>query len=171
MLTRSTSRAFSSRVCILANSRQSDLIGAKVMRSLRQVSGQDIEFFGYGGKYMAAEGFRQDIDFDISNLCDKTFHTYRKSKTNNVNNHWKWNPFNLVNKHYTRNADQVYDLMMEANVPKRIYQARPNLVLNIGNEYLTMLMMEELASKCPFSKLFSKNSTSIVLSRCPRDTS
>ena len=114
---------------------------------MRSVSQSEIEFFGYGGKYMAAEGFHQDFDFDISNLLDKTFHTYRKSKTNNINNHWKWNPFNLVNKHYTRNADQVFELMMEANVPKRIYQSRPNLVLNIGNEYMTMMMMEELASK------------------------
>ena len=119
------------------------------MQNLKKVSGSDIEFFGYGGKYMAAEGFQQDFEFDISNLLDKTFNTYRKSKTNAVANHWKWNPFNLVNKHYTRNGDQVFDLFMEAQVPKRIYQARPNLVLNIGNEYLTMLMMEELASKSP----------------------
>lgn len=96
---------------------------------------------------MEAEGFRQDFNFDIDNLLDKTFHSFRKSKTNNKRNHWKWNPFNLVNKHMTRNADQVYDLFTEANVPKRIYQARPNLVLSIGNEYLAMNLMEDLASK------------------------
>ena len=96
---------------------------------------------------MAAEGFRNDFNFDLDNMLDKTFHSFRKSKTNNINNHWKWNPFNLVNKHYTRNADQVYDLFSEANVTKRIYQARPNLVLNIGNEYLAMNLMEDLASK------------------------
>jgi len=84
-------------------------------------------------------------------LLDKTFHTFRKSKTVNENFYFKWNPFNLVNKHYTRNGDQVYDLLMEANVPKRIYQSRPSLVLNIGNEYLSFMMMEEL-------KKFYKNS-------------
>ena len=96
---------------------------------------------------MAKEGFHQDFDFNIDNLMDKTFHTYRKSKTNSTKVHWKWNPFNLVNKHYTRRGDQVYDLLMEANVPKRIYQSRPSLVLNIGNEYLSFMMMEELRSK------------------------
>ena len=91
------------------------------MQSLKKVSTEEIEFFGYGGKFMAAEGFKQDFHFDIDNLLDKTFHSYRKSKTNHKRNHWKWNPFNLVNKHYTRNADQVYDLFTEANVTKRIY--------------------------------------------------
>ena len=36
--------------------------------------------------------------------------------------------------------------MAEQSAPKGIYQARPNLVLNTGNEYLAMNMMEELAS-------------------------
>jgi hypothetical protein len=84
---------------------------------------------------------------DLDMMLDKTFHTFRKSKTNNENFYFKWNPFNLVNKHYTRRGDQVYDLLMEANVPKRIYQSRPSLVLNIGNEYLSFMMMEELRSK------------------------
>jgi hypothetical protein len=49
---RFTARAFSSQqrsVCILANSRQADLIGSKVMAKLRDVSGEDIHFTGYGG--------------------------------------------------------------------------------------------------------------------------
>ena len=95
---------------------------------------------------MAAEGFKNSFDVNMDDMLDKTMHTFRRSKTNTLSNHWKWNPFNLVNKHYTRNGDQMLDLMNEQSVPKRIYQARPNLVLNIGNEYLTMNMMEELAS-------------------------
>jgi hypothetical protein len=93
---------------------------------------------------MAKEGFHQDFDFNIDNLMDKTFHTYRKSKTNSTKVHWKWNPFNLVNRHFMRNGDYVFDVMQESDVPKKIYQARPNLVLNIGNEYLAMLMMDQL---------------------------
>lgn len=81
-------------------------------------------------------------------MLDKTFHTFRRSKaTISEGKYHKWNPFNLVNKHYTRHGDQVYDLMVEHEIPKRIYQSRPNLVLSIGNEYLTFLLMEELASK------------------------
>ena len=52
----------------------------------------------------------------------------------------------MVNKHFMRNADQVFDNMTEAELPKRIFQSRPDLVLNIGNEYLTMMVMEELKS-------------------------
>ena len=54
---------------------------------------------------MAQEGFNQDFDMNIDNLMDKTFHTYRRSRVNSTYMHWKWNPFNLVNKHYMRNAE------------------------------------------------------------------
>ena len=37
--------------------------------------------------------------------------------------------------------------MMRVEVPKRIYQSRPDLVLNIDNEYMTFLLMDELRSK------------------------
>ena len=33
---------------------------------------------------------------------------------------------------------------MAAEVPKKIYQSRPDLILNIDNEYMTFLLMEEL---------------------------
>ncbi len=37
-------------VCILANSRQADLTGSKIMKSLKDVSGHDdFNFLGYGG--------------------------------------------------------------------------------------------------------------------------
>ena len=98
-------------------------------------------------KYMQAEGFEQTFDFNVDNLLDKTFHTYRKSKTSSTFMHWKWNPFNLINKHHMRNADQAMDLFTEYDLPKRIYKTKPSLVLNIGNEYLTMQLMEELKSK------------------------
>lgn len=54
---------------------------------------------------MKAEGFEQTFDFNIENLLDKQFHTFRKSKTNSMYMHYKWNPFNLVNKGHMRNAD------------------------------------------------------------------
>ena len=53
MLQKGVKRAFGSstkNVCILAHSRQSDLIGSKVMTGLRQVApGHDFNFYGYGG--------------------------------------------------------------------------------------------------------------------------
>ena len=79
-------------------------------------------------------------------LLDKTFHTFRRSKTTfGEGKFFKYNPFNLVNKHFTRNGDHVLDVLTEQNVPKRIYQSRPNIVLNIGNEYVSFQLMEQLS--------------------------
>jgi hypothetical protein len=152
MLNKSLQRAFSSsskNVCILANSRQSDLIGSKVMSGLRTVAGDnEINFFGQGGAWMQKEGFNNTFEVDFDSLMDKQFHTFRRSKvTMGESLNHKWNPFNLINKHFSRHSEQVYDTMIDNNLPKRIYQSRPDLILNIGNEYLAQLMMEELASK------------------------
>ena len=51
MLNKSLIRAFSTKnVCILANSRQGDLTGSKIIPALKKVSGNaDINFYGYGG--------------------------------------------------------------------------------------------------------------------------
>jgi len=84
-------------------------------------------------------------------MLDKTFHTYRKSKGLNKWSSYKWHPLNLVNKHQTRQGDQVRDLLDDGNVIKKIYQSRPDLVLSVGNEYLTLMLMEELGSKYLFS--------------------
>ena len=37
---------------------------------------------------------------------------------------------------------------MNVELPRKIYQSRPDLILNIDNEYMTFLMMDELKSKC-----------------------
>jgi len=39
----------------------------------------------------------------------------------------------------------VKDLLDEGEVARRIYQSRPDLVLNIGNEYMTRNLMGDLA--------------------------
>jgi hypothetical protein len=36
--------------------------------------------------------------------------------------------------------------MMAAELPKKIYQSRPSLILNIDNEYMTFLLMDEIRS-------------------------
>ena len=47
----STSNAsLNKTVAILANSNSADIVGARIMQSLKQVSGvQDFNFYGYGG--------------------------------------------------------------------------------------------------------------------------
>ena len=96
---------------------------------------------------MKKEGFEPTVEFDIDMMNDKTFHTYRKTKTANENIYFKWNPLNLINKHSTRQTDDAYNNLMGVELPKRIYQSRPDLILNIDNEYMTFLLMDELRSK------------------------
>ena len=36
---------------------------------------------------------------------------------------------------------------MNVEMPKRIFQSRPDLILNIDNEYMTFLLMDEIKSK------------------------
>lgn len=64
----STSGANKKTVCILANSRQADLTASKLMSKLREVSGDadNINFTGYGGPWMAKEGFEPTVDIDIN---------------------------------------------------------------------------------------------------------
>lgn len=58
---------------------------------------------------MAKEGFQASVEFDIGQFMDKTFTTYRKTKLHNEDIFFRFNPFNLINKHYTRSTDHVYD--------------------------------------------------------------
>ena len=100
-------------ICLLANSRQADLIGSKIIQNLRRVSGDTVSFHGYGGDWMKKEGFEPTIDIDIDMMQDKMFHTYRKTKNANEALYFKWNPFNLVNKHYVRQTDDAYQNVSE----------------------------------------------------------
>ena len=59
---------------------------------------------------MAKEGFHNEFEINIDDMMDKEFHTFRRSKP--VKEwHWKWNPFNWVNKHYMRRADHIHKNM------------------------------------------------------------
>ena len=94
------------------------MIGSKIIKNLKIISGDEgFTTSGYGGQWMKKEGFEPTVDFDIGMFMDKTFTTYRKGKTTNEFIFFRWNPFNLVNKHFTRSTDQVYDTMMDANLP------------------------------------------------------
>ena len=83
------------------------------MKKLKTVSGEgdNLTFHGYGGPWMKKEGLQTTVDFDIGHFMDKTFTTYRKTKTFNETIYFRWNPFNLVTKHFTRNTDQVFEVV------------------------------------------------------------
>ena len=96
-------------ICMLANSRQADLIGSKIIQNLRKASNDSVTFHGYGGEWMKKEGFEPTIEFDIDMMTDKQFHTYRKTKTAHEALYFKWNPMNLINKDYVRKTNDAYD--------------------------------------------------------------
>ena len=53
-------------VAILANSKQADVIGQRIMHDLKAVSGvEDFNFFGYGGQAMTREGMSGQIEVDL----------------------------------------------------------------------------------------------------------
>lgn len=78
------------------------------MNKVREVGGpeREVVFTGYGGDWMKkAGGFEPTLEMDMDLFFDKMFVTYRKGKTHRESMSFRWNPFNLVNKHYTRRTD------------------------------------------------------------------
>lgn len=91
------------------------------MNKLKAVSGDSVTFTGYGGQWMKKEGFQATVDLDINQFCDKTFTTYRKTKVHNETIFFRWNPFNLINKHFTRQTDHMYD---QVSLPSSVDDGR-----------------------------------------------
>lgn len=50
----------------------------------------------------------------------------------------------MINMHYVRHIDDVFDTLQQSDFVKRVFLARPAVVLNINNEYLTQKISEEL---------------------------
>jgi hypothetical protein len=96
---------------------------------------------------MKREGFDNTFEnINMDEMLDKTFHTFRRSKASfDEDKYHKWNPWNLVNKHYTRHGNHMMDIIQDSKIPQKIFHSKPHLVLNIGNEYITFQLMEELA--------------------------
>ena len=59
---------------------------------------------------------------------------------------------------------------MNVELPKRIYQSRPDLILNIDNEYMTFLMMDELRSKSfPLQVTYLDFASRVLREQCRSD--
>ena len=69
---------------------------------------------------MRKEGFEPTIDLDLDLLVDKQFHTYRRTKTANEILYYKWNPMNLVNKHYIRKTDDAFENVSRSPISTNI---------------------------------------------------
>jgi hypothetical protein len=78
-------------------------------------------------KYMQQEGMKGALDFDVGEFIDKAFVTFRKTK--NVNEtlyDLKYSFLNFINKHYTRNTNDIYT---EVSIPVQTLL----LIINITN--------------------------------------
>ncbi len=125
------------------------MVGQRIMQNLKTVSGvQDFSFFGYGGKAMTQEGMTAQIEVDLDDFMGKEFHTFRKTKNySEVQYSTKYHFLNFINKHFTRNSNSILNQFEKAEVAKKIYQARPSVVLNIDNELITFRLMDQLKGK------------------------
>jgi len=57
----------------------------------------------------------------------------------------RYNTFNLINKHFTRNVDDIMDTLDQNDFAKSIYRERPSIILNFDNEYMTYELMERVS--------------------------
>lgn len=133
----------------MANSKQGDLVGQKLMQNLKAVSGvNDFDFFGYGGPAMKQEGMAGGVEVELEDFMSKEFVTARKTKNYSETQYsTKYNFLNLINKHFTRGANNVLDQFDKVEVSRRIYQARPSVVLSVDNEYITFRVNDQLKGK------------------------
>lgn len=140
--TYSANNKLNKTVCIMANSKQGDLVGQRIMQNLKQVSGvQDLEFFGYGGAAMQREGMAGSIDVDLDDFMSKEFTTWRKTKNyNELQYSTKYHFLNFINKHFVRNSNSILKQFDNVEAAKRIYHARPSVILSVDNEYITFKM-------------------------------
>lgn len=139
-------RRLNKSVAVMANSKQGDLVGARLMQNLKAVSGvSDFDFFGYGGQAMRQEGMAGQIEVDLDDFKGKEFHTFRKTKNySEVQYSTKYKFVNFINKHFVRNADNILEQFDRAEVAKRVYQARPSVILSVDNEYITFRINDQL---------------------------
>lgn len=113
--------ALNKSVVVMANSSSADMVGGKLMDRLKTVSGvDDFDFFGYGADRMQNEGL-DTSEFDVSNFLDKAFYTFRKTKTLDETYFVRYNPFNLINKHYTRSVNDIFREFEANDLPRRIF--------------------------------------------------
>lgn len=136
-------------VCVMANSKSGDLVGQKLMQNLKAVSGvEDFNFFGYGGPAMKAEGMVASVDVDMDDFQNKEFVTSRKTKNySEVQYSTKYKFVNLINKHFVRGSDQIADQFEKIDLARRIYHARPSVILSIDNEYITFKIHDQIRGK------------------------
>lgn len=133
----------------MANSKSGDIIGSRILSELKAVSGnEEFNIYGYGGDKLKAAGMNHGIEFDMENCADKTYYSYRKARNYSEAAYaFKWSRLNMPNIEYITKANNLFDELKRIELPKKLSQVRPSVVLNIDNELLSFNMMAEFKSK------------------------
>jgi hypothetical protein len=94
---------------------------------------------------MRQEGMTAQIEVNLDDFMSKEFTTFRKTKTySEVQYSTKYHFLNFINKHFVRRSDDILAQFDRAEVARRIYHARPSVVLSVDNEYITFRLMDQL---------------------------
>lgn len=137
-------RAFSSGhvVCLLANSRKADRIGAQLMTDLKQLSGDSIKFIGSGGDLMKDQGIEPYYHTDI--FHPKPFVPFRSTQVEEMN-WWLWLKRNPITRSYTAPMHEVLSIIKKNELINKIRGYRPNLVLTLDHDQLSFKIHREIA--------------------------
>jgi lipid-A-disaccharide synthase len=138
-------------VCILANSRSGDRLGADVMRDLKEISQGKVEFIGAGGERMASEGLKESF-YDNEIFHPKPFVPFRSVRIES-NNYIVWSKRNPITKNYTKPMAEVEKLIAKKDILYKIRGYRPNLILTIDSDILSWRIHDKLAQAYKTSAL------------------
>ncbi|CAG9322498.1 unnamed protein product [Blepharisma stoltei] len=129
-------------VCLLANSRKADRIGAQLMSDLKQVSGNSIKFIGSGGEGMIKEGITPLYNTDM--FHPKPMVPFRTAWIEE-NNWWVWSKRNPMTKSYTKPMSEVLAYISKNQIIDKIAGFRPSVVLTLDHDQLSFRIHRQIA--------------------------
>ena len=97
---------------------------------------------------MRQEGMAAQVEVDLDDFMSKEFTTTRKTKNySEVQYSTKYHFLNFINKHFVRNSNSILAQFDKQEVARRIYHARPSVVVSLDNEFITFRLMDQLKGK------------------------
>mmetsp|Transcript_15083 Transcript_15083/g.17403 ORF Transcript_15083/g.17403 Transcript_15083/m.17403 type:complete len:523 (+) Transcript_15083:56-1624(+) len=142
MLHHEVRRSFATRVCIVAGSQSHDYQGAVIMKALKKLSKEPVEFIGVGGKRMESEDLDGSL-IDVGLFRDKPFYPYKNFTTAHLEKiyHLPTWPTKWVNY-------QTYNTLKGKNQSglKTIVDFQPDVYLVLGNLFFMNKFYKDIAN-------------------------
>jgi len=142
MLHHELKRGFATRVCILAGSKSHDYQGAAIMKALKKLSKEPVEFIGIGGKRMENEDLGGSL-IDVEQFRDKPFMPYKNYSTAHLEKiyHLPTMPTKYANYNAYNNLKGNKKSGLEA-----IYDFEPDIYLVLGNLFFMNKFYKDMAN-------------------------